>query len=87
MNKQPKCTCSKSLPVSPCPPQIHCLICGGLVAHNRHTALQKAIARVDEMQSASLRAAGYAFFLDDLGFDFEEISEYLDEQQSEVAHE
>lgn len=86
MNKQPKCTCEKPIPVSPCPPQIHCLMCGGLVRYNRETALQQAIARVDESQSASFRAAGYAFFLQDQGFDFDEISEYLDRQTEVSSH-
>lgn len=78
--KQPKCDCRQPVPVSPCPPQIHCLQCGGIIHYDRKTALREAIARVDESQSRSLRTAGYAFFLEELGFDFGEIDEYLEQQ-------
>lgn len=76
------CTCAEPMPVAPNPPHIHCLRCGGTVAMNHETALQKAMDRITQTQSASLRAAGYAFFLEDLGFDFQEISEYLDKQDA-----
>lgn len=78
----PKCTCPKPLPVSPQPPRINCLVCGGTVHYDRETALREAIARVDQTQADSIRAAGYAFFLEDLGYGFDEISEYLEQQEA-----
>ena len=84
---QIKCTCTEPVPVSPYPPQVLCMICAGVVAYNRKEALQAAIARVDQSQSRSLRAAGYAYFLEDLGFDFGEIDEYLEQQAQGQAQE
>jgi hypothetical protein len=62
--------------------RIYCLTCGDI--YNRQSALARAIARVENNQAASIYAAGIAYFLNDAGFNFAEISAFLDQHQSEV---
>src|SRR5258708_835258 len=81
------CACEKPIPTAKDPAQIRCLKCGNTLALNRETALRQAIASVEESQTQGIYAAGIAFFLEDAGFDFDEIYEcLLRQQESGVQH-
>ena len=74
------CACEKPIPSAQEPQQIRCFKCHGTLAIDRKIALLAAIHSVEETQSECLYAAGIAFFLEDAGFDFDEIYECLQER-------